>query len=113
MLGWEVMLHPSYSPDLAPSDYYLYRFLQNSLNGKTFNDDKAVKSHLVQFFDDKNQKFYQRGFMKSPERWQKVIKQNGKYIIDESSFPVFKKMRLICMKKSAITSETTQYKDKN
>ena len=36
-LGWEVMLHPPYSPDLAPSDYYLLRTLQNSLNGKTFN----------------------------------------------------------------------------
>ena len=33
--GWEVMLHPPYNPDLAPSDYYLFRFLQNSLNGKT------------------------------------------------------------------------------
>ena len=72
-LGWEVMLHPPYSPDLAPSDYYLFRFLQNSLSGKTFNDDKAVKSHLVQFFADKDQKFYERGITKLPERWQKVI----------------------------------------
>ena len=110
-LGWEVMLHPpySYSPDLAPSDYYLFRSLQNSLNGKTFNDDKAVKSHLVQFFADEDQKFYERGIMKLPERWQKVIEQNGKYIIDKSSFLVFKKMCLICMEKSAITSGTTLY----
>ena len=33
-LSWEVMLHPPYSPDLAPSDYYLFRSLQNSLNGE-------------------------------------------------------------------------------
>ena len=33
------MLHPPYSPALAPSDYYLFRSLQNSLSGKTFNDD--------------------------------------------------------------------------
>ena len=51
-LGWEVMLHPPYSSDLAPSDYYLFRSLQNSLNGKTSNADEAVKSHLVQFFAD-------------------------------------------------------------
>ena len=81
-LGWEVMLHPPYSPNLAPSDYYLFRSLQNSLNGKTFNDDEAVKSHLIQFFADKDQNFYERGIMKLPERWQKVIEQNGKYIID-------------------------------
>ena len=59
-LGWEVMLHPPYSPDHAPSDYYLFRSLQNSLNDKTLNDDEAEKSHLVQFFADKNQKFFQR-----------------------------------------------------
>ena len=40
--------------------------LQNSLNGKTFNDDEAVKSHLVQFFADKHQKFCERGIMKLP-----------------------------------------------
>ena len=31
-LGWEVMLHPPYSPDLAPSDYHLFCLLQNYLN---------------------------------------------------------------------------------
>ena len=81
-LYWEVILHPPYSPDLAPSDYYLFRSLQNSLNSKTFNDDEAVKSHLVQFFADKDQKFYERGIMKSPDRWQNVLEKNGKYIID-------------------------------
>ena len=43
-LGWEVMLHPPYRPDLAPSDYYLFRSLQNSLNLKTFNDSMSVES---------------------------------------------------------------------
>ena len=62
------MLHQPYIPDLAPSDYYLFRSLQNSLNGKTVNDDEAVKSHLVQFFADKDQKFHERGIMKLLER---------------------------------------------
>ena len=75
------MLHPPCSPDLAPSYYYLFRSLQNSLNGKTFNGDETVKLYLVQFFSDKDQKFYERGIMKLPERWQKFIVQNGKYII--------------------------------
>ena len=68
------MLQPPYSTDIAPSNYYLFRSLHNSLNGKTFNDE-AVKSHLVQFLDDKDQKFYESGIMKLPERWQKVIEQ--------------------------------------
>ncbi|KZC08453.1 Histone-lysine N-methyltransferase SETMAR [Dufourea novaeangliae] len=81
-LGWEVMSHPPYSPDMAPSDYHLFRSLQNSLKGKTFTNDDDLKSHLVQFFADKDQKFYERGIMKLQERWQKVIEQNGKYMID-------------------------------
>ena len=67
-LSWKVILHRPYSPDLAPSDYYLFQSLQNSLSGKTFNDDEVVKSHLVQFFADKDQKFYERGIIKLPEK---------------------------------------------
>ena len=72
-LGWEVMLHPLYSPDLTPSDYYLFRSLQNSLNGKTFNDDEAVKSHLVQFLTGKDQKFYERGIIKLPKKGKRSL----------------------------------------
>ena len=43
-LGWEVMHHPPYSPDLAPSDYYLFRVFQNHLNGKTFDSNESGKN---------------------------------------------------------------------
>ncbi|GFW77516.1 mariner Mos1 transposase [Trichonephila clavipes] len=33
-LRWEVLGHPPYSPDIAPSDYYLFRSLQNYLTEK-------------------------------------------------------------------------------
>ncbi|GFW37561.1 histone-lysine N-methyltransferase SETMAR [Trichonephila clavipes] len=34
-LEWDTMPHPPYSPDLAPLDYYLFRSLQDFLDGKT------------------------------------------------------------------------------
>ena len=68
-------------PDLAPSDYHMFRSLQISLYGKTFdNDEEAIKSHLVQLFAEKGQKLYERGIMNLPKIWQKVSEQNGKYI---------------------------------
>ncbi|KAG6800714.1 Ammar1 transposase [Apis mellifera caucasica] len=81
-LSWDVLPHPPYSPDLAPSDYFLFRSLQNSLNGKNFNNDDDIKSYLIQFFVNKNHKFYERGIMMLPERWQKVIDQNGQHITE-------------------------------
>jgi len=81
-LGWDLLPHPPYSPDLVPSDFHLFRSLQNSLRGKTFDSDEAVNRHLVQFFADKDRSFYEQGIMKLTERWQKVIEQNGQYIID-------------------------------
>ena len=58
---WDVLSHPPYSADLASSDYYLLRFLQNFLNGRTFSSYQDVKNHLNQFFASKDQKFYEHG----------------------------------------------------
>jgi hypothetical protein len=33
-LKWDTLMHPPYSPDIAPSDLYLFRSLDNHLRGK-------------------------------------------------------------------------------
>lgn len=49
---------PSYSSDLALSDYHLFRSLQNSLNGKTFDSLDEAKIHLDRFFESKDAIFW-------------------------------------------------------
>ncbi len=44
--GFRQLQHPPYSPDLAPSDFYLFRYLKPHLKGKRFEDDEAVKHKL-------------------------------------------------------------------
>ncbi|GFV51642.1 histone-lysine N-methyltransferase SETMAR [Trichonephila clavipes] len=46
-LGWEVLGHPPYPPDIAPSDYYLFRSLQNYLTGKKIDVLKVFLRQLL------------------------------------------------------------------
>jgi len=57
-LGWELLMLPPYSPDLAPLDYHLFRSLQKFFNGQTFDNDEVIKLQLDQYFADKGGKFY-------------------------------------------------------
>jgi len=43
---WEQMDHPSYSPDLAPSDYHLFLHLKKFLGDKRFDDDYNLKDAI-------------------------------------------------------------------
>ena len=70
-LGWKVMPHPPYSPDLVLSNCHFFRSLQNHGNGKKVDSNEAVKTELIQFFASKNQTFYESGIMKLIKRWQK------------------------------------------
>ena len=67
-LGWEVLIHLSYSPDIAPLDFHLFRTLQNSLSRKNFNPLEDCKRHLEQFFAQNDRKFREGGIMKLPKK---------------------------------------------
>jgi hypothetical protein len=41
--GWDIVSHPSYSPDLAPSDYHFFTKLKEFLGGKRFSNDQEVE----------------------------------------------------------------------
>ena len=84
--GWGVLIHLLYSPDITPLDFHLFWSLQNPLNGKNFNSLEDCKRHLEQFFAQKDKKFGEDGIRKLPEKWQKVVKQNGEYVVQSSSW---------------------------
>ena len=44
--GFELLDHPPYSPDLAPSDYRLFPKLKEHLRGKKFSFDNEVMQRL-------------------------------------------------------------------
>ncbi len=81
-LGWEVLPHPPWSLDLSTSDYHLFLSLRNYLCNKHYEDFDALKSDLTAFFESKTVSFYRHGIELLPERWAKVVENNGDYIAD-------------------------------
>ena len=67
--GLEVLTHLPYSLDTAPSGFFSFCFLQNSLNVKRFNFQENCKRHLKSFFAQKDIKFWEDGIIRFPEKW--------------------------------------------
>ncbi|GFW22259.1 histone-lysine N-methyltransferase SETMAR [Trichonephila clavipes] len=65
-LGWEVLMHSPYSPDLIPSDYHLFLALQNFLSDKKLGSREDCENRLLDVFANKDQDFYERDIMKLP-----------------------------------------------
>ena len=80
-LGWEVLPHPPYSPDLAPADFHLFRSLSSNLRGTSFTDETALENWIDEFFTSKSSGFFRSGIRKLPERWNEVINRGGDYVI--------------------------------
>uniref|UniRef100_A0A1I7YDW0 Mariner Mos1 transposase n=1 Tax=Steinernema glaseri TaxID=37863 RepID=A0A1I7YDW0_9BILA len=80
-LGWEVLAHPSYSPDLAPSDYHLFRSMSNELAGVHFDSDEAVENWIQKFFGSQPAISYERGIHLLPDKWREAVESKGAYMI--------------------------------
>ena len=77
---FEQLNHPPYSPDLAPSDYYLFQNLKSHLCGSRFLDDDELKAAIEAWFEDKIDDFYFKGIGCLNEKWAKCIEVKGDYI---------------------------------
>ena len=79
-LDWEKLSHPSYSPDIASSDYHLFQNLQHFSDRKEYPLCEALETDL--FFSSKHADFYKSGVNILVEHWENVIHSDGRYIID-------------------------------
>lgn len=78
-LKWEVLHHPPYSPDIAPSDYYLFRSMQSALSGERFHSFESIQIWLNNWIASKDEQFFRDGIRKLPERWANVVASDGAY----------------------------------
>lgn len=77
--GFEPIRHPPYSPDLAPSDYFLFQELKKKLRGTRFSTLEDLKVSVSEHFDSKSQDYFSGGLFKLVERCHKCIQAGGEY----------------------------------
>ena len=75
-LAWEVVTHPPFSPDLAPSDYHLFQSMAHTLSEQHFKMYEEVENWVSEWFASKQGKFYWDGIYKLPER---CVASDGHY----------------------------------
>lgn len=78
--GFELVEHPPYSPDLAPSDYRLFPKLKEHLRGKRFSSNNDVICAVNNWFADVEQSFFREALEMLEHRWEKCVNLNGDYV---------------------------------
>jgi len=71
-LKFTVVPHPRYSPDLAPSDFWLFPKLKETLKGQHFSSDAEVEAAVCKSISRQAETFFINGMKKWIERLKKM-----------------------------------------
>jgi len=76
----ELLEHPPYSPELAPSDFYLFPKLKLFLTGQHFSSNQEAITVVEGYFADLKKNHYRDGIMLLEHHWNKCIRLQGDYV---------------------------------
>jgi histone-lysine N-methyltransferase SETMAR len=79
-LHYELLEHPPYSPDLAPSDFCFYPKLKLILAGQRFSSNQEVIAAVKGYFSDLTNNHYRDGITALERSWNKCISLEGDYV---------------------------------
>ncbi|EYC43836.1 hypothetical protein Y032_0479g2214 [Ancylostoma ceylanicum] len=71
-LMFEILPHPAYSPDLAPSDFHLFPNLKKLLAGRRFRFSEEVIEAVDGYFEHLEKGHFLEENEKLEKRWTKV-----------------------------------------
>ena len=74
-MGIKTVPHAPYSPDLAPSEFWLFR----KLRGCRYETIEDMKEAVTKVIDTLTQEDFDRAFQKLLERYNKCIAAGGDY----------------------------------
>jgi len=76
----EVLKHPPYSPDLAPSDFHLFGPIKEHLRGQKFADDDEVMEAVQSWLKATPKSFFLEGIRTLVGRWTKCVAKQWDYV---------------------------------
>jgi histone-lysine N-methyltransferase SETMAR len=79
-MGWTVLLHPPYSPDLALSDFPLCVSLKDALRGTHFEHDNSIIEAVRKWLCRQGKSWYRQRIHALVPRWCKAVQVAGDYV---------------------------------
>ena len=79
-LSFELLPHPPYSSDLAPSAYWLFADLKKMFQGKRFGSNEEVIAETEAYFESKDESFYKKGIEELEKCWNECITLEENYV---------------------------------
>jgi hypothetical protein len=70
-LDYELLEHPPYFPDLAPSDFSLFPKLKLFLAGQRFSSNQEAIAAVEQYFTDLTKNHYRNRIIVLEHHWNK------------------------------------------
>ena len=71
---------PPFSPDIAPSDFYLFEYVKDQLKGRSFRSPDELLLAVNEILKEISPDTLMKVFQDWEERLNHVIEQNGEYI---------------------------------
>jgi len=78
--GATIMQHPPYSPDLAPSDFWLFGFLKGKLSGKSYSTRDELEAAVVGILHTLKPSDFRRVYNEWIRRLELCIESGGEYV---------------------------------
>ena len=84
--GYELIQHPAYSPDLTPSDFFLFSNLKKDIHGLHFRSDEEVVTAVEEWVNGKDPDFFISGLMVlehrslSASHWRAITSKKKRWI---------------------------------
>uniref|UniRef100_A0A3Q1F3Z6 Tc1-like transposase DDE domain-containing protein n=1 Tax=Acanthochromis polyacanthus TaxID=80966 RepID=A0A3Q1F3Z6_9TELE len=78
--GFELVQHPPYCPDLAPSDFHLFPNMKRHLAGTHYATNNDIIAAVNDFLQEQDKTFYENGIKALQRRWKKCVDLQGDYV---------------------------------